>query len=217
MSRIRKLHNLELCLLLLAGATGMVCILLRAPTGELFAGAVRGWIWLGAQFSIVNTSTPLVRVLLPTVVCGALVYGVMLLNPRPSRVTRASVIVLLVALHTVYLAFRLFATLNLSTLAASIFSVLFFLAEVLIYLKSLSAHFQMFWPTNRSPDATRLSALVTAGRYLPDVDIFLPTYSEPVEMLRRTILGCQALRYRFFRVYSGWRLSFPQKKRMRVL
>src|SRR5258705_13361260 len=112
MSRIRKLHNLELCLLLLAGATGMVCILLRGPTGELFGGAVRGWIWLGAQFSIVNTSTPLVRVLLPTVVCGGLVYGVMLLNPRPTRVTRAAVIVLLVALHTVYLAFRLFATLN---------------------------------------------------------------------------------------------------------
>ena len=35
MSRIRKLHRLELCLLLLAGATGMVCILLSAPAGEL--------------------------------------------------------------------------------------------------------------------------------------------------------------------------------------
>jgi cellulose synthase (UDP-forming) len=214
MSRIRKLHNLELCLLLLAGATGMVCILLRAPTGELFGGAVRGWIWLGAQFSIVNTSTPLVRVLLPTVVCGGLVYGVMLLNPRPTRVTRAAVIVLLVALHTVYLAFRLFATLNLSTLTASIFSVLFFLAEVLIYLKSLSAHFQTFWPTNRSPDATRLSALVTAGRYLPDVDIFLPSYSEPVEMLRRTILGCQALRYPRKQIYL---LDDQRRPQMRTL
>ncbi len=53
----------------------------------------------------------------------------------------------------------------------------------------------MLWPTDRSADATRLSTLVTSGRYLPDVDIFLPSYSEPVEMLRRTILGGQALRY----------------------
>jgi hypothetical protein len=48
MSRIRKLHSLELCLLLLAGATGMVCILLSVPTGDLFAAAVHGWMWLGA-------------------------------------------------------------------------------------------------------------------------------------------------------------------------
>jgi hypothetical protein len=151
---------------------------IEVPGGDLFAGAVHGWMWIGAQFSIVNTSTPLVRVLLPAVVCGALVYGVMLLNPRPARVTRAAVIVLLVALYTAYMAFRLFATLNLSTLTAAIFSVLFFLAEVLIYLKSLSANFQMLWPTNRSPDATKLSELVTAGRYLPDVDIFLGDFHE---------------------------------------
>ena len=162
MSRIRKLHRLELCLLLLAGATGMVCLLLSAPAGELLAGAVHGWMWLGAQFSIVNTSTPLVRVLLPAVVCGALVYGVMLLNPRPARVTRAAVIVLLVALYTAYMAFRLFATLNLSTLTAAVFSVLFFLAEVLIYLKSLSANFQMFWPTE--PFARRDEALRVGHR-----------------------------------------------------
>ena len=126
MSRIRKLHRLELFLLLLAGATGMVCLVLSAPAGELLARAVHGWMWLGAQFSIVNSSTPLVRVLLPAVVCGALVYGVMLINPRPARVTRAAVIVLLVALYTAYMAFRLFATFNLSTITAAVFSVLFF-------------------------------------------------------------------------------------------
>jgi cellulose synthase (UDP-forming) len=179
MNRVRKLHSVELCLLLLAGAIGIACIVLTVPTGELLAGAINGWAWLRAQFSVVNTSTPLLRVLLPAIVCGALVYGVMLIDPRPARVTRAAVIVLLVALYTAYMAFRLFATLNLSTLTAAVFSALFFLAELLIYLKSLATHFQMFWPTNRSPDATRLSEPVTAGRYLPDVDIFLPSYSEP--------------------------------------
>ena len=214
MNRIRKLHSVESCLLLLAGAIGIACIVLTVPTGELLAGAINGWAWLRAQFSVVNTSTPIVRVLLPTIVCGALVYGVMLIDPRPARVTRAAVIVLLVALYTAYMAFRLFATFNLSTITAAVFSALFFLAELLIYLKSLAAHIQMFWPTNRSPDATRLSELVTAGRYLPDVDIFLPTYSEPVEMLRRTILGCQALRYPRKQIYL---LDDQRRPQMRAL
>jgi cellulose synthase (UDP-forming) len=214
MNRIRKLHSVESCLLLLAGAIGIACIVLTVPTGELLAGAINGWAWLRAQFSVVNTSTPIVRVLLPTIVCGALVYGVMLIDPRPARVTRAAVIVLLAALYTAYMAFRLFATFNLSTITAAVFSALFFLAELLIYLKSLAAHIQMFWPTNRSPDATRLSELVIAGRYLPDVDIFLPTYSEPVEMLRRTILGCQALRYPRKQIYL---LDDQRRPQMRAL
>jgi cellulose synthase (UDP-forming) len=214
MSHVRKLYRLEVCLLLLAGTIWIVCVLLSAPTGELFGAAVRGWTWLGTQFRIVNTSTPLVGVLLPTIICGGMLYGVMLLSPRPARLTRAAVILLLVALYTAYIAFRLFATLNLSTPAAAIFSVLFFLAEVLIYLKSLSTNFQIFWPTDRSGEATRLSELVSTGRYLPEVDIFLPSYSEPVEMLRRTILGCQALRYSRKQIYL---LDDQRRPQMRAL
>jgi cellulose synthase (UDP-forming) len=55
---------------------------------------------------------------------------------------------------------------------------------------------------------------VKSGRYLPDVDIFLPSYSEPVEILRRTILGCQALRYSRKNIYL---LDDQRRPAMRAL
>lgn len=183
-------------------------------TDELPGLAFDSWRWVGAQFQVVNTSTPLLLVFLPALFCGALVYGIMLLNPRPGRLARVLVILLLVALYTTYMAFRLFTTFNFSTVVSIVFSVLFFLAEVLIYLKALSANLQMFWQTNRTPEATRHADLVVSGRYLPEVDIFLPSYSEPVEMLRRTILGCQALRYPRKQIYL---LDDQRRPAMRAL
>ena len=123
-------------------------------------------------------------------------------------------ILLLSGLYTIYMAYRLFATFNFSTWTSIVFSALFFLAEFIIYLKALSANLQMFWPKNRSPDATRLSELVVSGRYLPTVDIFIPTYSEPVEILRRTVLGCQSLRYPRKQIYL---LDDQRRPAMRAL
>lgn len=214
MNTLRRFHRAEAWLWIGASALVTTCFLLSAPGRELYLAAVQGRTWLGLQFQVVNSSTPMFRVLLPTIFCGGFVYLVMLLNPRPSRPVRVVVILILVGLYTTYMAFRLFATLNLSTTTAAIFSVLFFLAELLIYLKWLSANFQMFWPSNRSAEATRLSEMVISGRYLPDVDIFLPSYSEPVEMLRRTILGCQALRYPRKQIYL---LDDQRRPQMRAL
>ena len=105
------------------------------------------------QFHVVNTSTPLFVVLLPSMVLGALTYTLTVLYPHPARWLRAVMILLLSGLYTVYMAYRLFATFNFSTWTTIVFSVLFFLAEFIIYLKALSANLQMFWPKNRSPDA----------------------------------------------------------------
>jgi cellulose synthase (UDP-forming) len=212
MSRARRFHRIEWWLILAALALAAAAFLL-SPAGRDFAVTVAlGWKWVGAQFTVVNTSTPFLRVLLPTIAFGGLVYGIMVCSPQAGRWPRVTVILLLTALYTTYMAFRLFATLNFSTLTNGIFSVLFFAAEVLIYIKSLSANLQMFWQTNRTPDATRLSQLVTSGRYLPDVDIFLPSYSEPVEMLRRTILGCQALALSQETDLSARRSAQPQMR-----
>ncbi len=185
------------------------------PTGRDFLAVVlERWAELGQAFQVVNTSTPILQVLAPTLVAGALVYIIMVLNPRPENWVRALVILLLTGLYTIYMAYRLFATLDFSTPVTLIFCLLFFLAEVVIYLKAMSANLQMFWPKNRSPQATQLSELVTSGRYLPDVDIFVPTYSEPVDILRRTILGCQSLRYPRKQIYL---LDDQRRPAMRAL
>jgi cellulose synthase (UDP-forming) len=36
---------------------------------------------------------------------------------------------------------------------------------------------------------------VLSGRYLPSVDVFVPTYNEPEYIVRRTVIGCQAMEY----------------------
>jgi cellulose synthase (UDP-forming) len=183
--------------LLVVAATALtVTAFLFSPSGHEFVENALGVLrWISAQFQVVSASTPLVRVLLPSALCVAFVYCLMLLFPDGGRWPRAIVIFLLVALYTVYLAFRIFATLNFGGWVNLTFSVLFLLAEILIYLKAISGNLQMLWLTNRSEQADRSAELVRSRKYLPSIDIFIPTYSEPVEMLRRTILGCQNLIY----------------------
>lgn len=195
------------------GAAAAVYLSSAAGSDAMIKG-LELWRAIGARFALVNTATPLVKILFPTLIFGGLLYGMMLLYPTPGRPLRAAVILLLSALYTVYIVFRLFCTLNLESIADGIFSVLFFLAELLIYIKSLSANLQMFWPTNRSAQATQLAEFVTSGRFLPTVDIFLPTYSEPVEMLRRSVLGCQALSYPRKQIYL---LDDQRRPEMRAL
>jgi cellulose synthase (UDP-forming) len=169
---------------------------------------------ISAQFQIVNASTPLARVLLPTALCCAFVYCLMLLFPDGGRWPRAMVILLLVALYTVYIAFRMFATLNFDGWVNLTFSLLFLFAEILIYLKAISGNLQMIWLTNRSAGADRSAALIRSRRYVPTVDIFLPSYSEPADMLRRTIFGCQNLCYPRKTIYL---LDDQRRPQMRAL
>lgn len=206
--------RLETCLLLAALGLGVIGLAHRVDLQGWWTFVVRQWVSIAVQFRVVNASTSLAVVLLPTMVLGAFTYGLMVLYPQPSRWLRAVVILFLAGLYTVYMAYRLFATLNFSTPVSIAFSLLFFLAEFVIYIKALSAFLQMFWPKDRHSEATRLSELVISGRYLPTVDIFIPTYSEPVEILRRTVLGCQSLRYPRKQIYL---LDDQRRPAMRAL
>jgi len=130
-----------------------------------------GYRDFGARFAIVNSSTPFLEILFPTLFFGGIICLAMELNPSPCRLLRAAVICLLSLLYTVYICYRLFCTLNLDTIPDAVFSILFFLAEFLVWLKALSANLQMFWPSNRTPGASRLSELITTGQFLPSIDL----------------------------------------------
>jgi cellulose synthase (UDP-forming) len=201
---------------LLIGAAGLaVAAFLFSPPGHEFAdSAIEALHWTAAQFQVVNPATPLVTVLLPAAACCAFVYCLMLLFPDGGRWPRAIVILLLVGLYTIYITFRIFATLNFADWLNLAFSILFLLAEILIYLKAISGNLQMIWLTDRRAEADRSAELIRSRRYLPEIDIFIPTYSEPPEMLRRTILGCQNLWYPRKTIYL---LDDKQRPEMRAL
>lgn len=44
-------------------------------------------------------------------------------------------------------------------------------------------------------EADEKAVAVIEGTFTPSVDILVPTYNEPLFILQRTIIGCQALDY----------------------
>lgn len=98
-------------------------------------------------------------------------------------------------LQIVYLSFRALTTLCLDNWANGAVSLLFFISEIFIHFRIGLGNLSLLRLTNRSPEADASQRAVRSVEYLPSVDIFVPTYSESVEMLRRTIIGCQAIDY----------------------
>jgi cellulose synthase (UDP-forming) len=54
---------------------------------------------------------------------------------------------------------------------------------------------------DRQPEANHHSINVLNGTFIPTVDIMIPTYNEPTFILKRTVIGCQALDYPHKRIY----------------
>ncbi|MBW4464048.1 MAG: glycosyltransferase [Pegethrix bostrychoides GSE-TBD4-15B] len=133
--------------------------------------------------------------LFPTVVLFLLVLLIMRVSPRPQPWSRFVVVGILLALTLRYLLWRSLSTLNVSTPMNGVFSIGLFLLEMLMLVSSTIQLFLMLRVRDRRREADWLAMDVEAGRYLPSVDLLIPTYNEPEFILRRTIIGCQAIDY----------------------
>ncbi|MFS8119384.1 MAG: glycosyltransferase family 2 protein, partial [Microcoleus sp.] len=92
-------------------------------------------------------------------------------------------------------------TLNLSDPLNGIFSLgLFFLEMLMVFTSSLQLYL-LLRVKDRRREADRMAVAVAEGNFAPSVDIFIPTYNEPAFILRRTVIGCQALDYANKKVY----------------
>jgi cellulose synthase (UDP-forming) len=67
---------------------------------------------------------------------------------------------------------------------------------------------------NRSLEADKMTQYVTNGQFTPSVDIFIPTYNEPTNIVKQTILGCQELKYPKIAIYL---LDDGQRMQMKKL
>lgn len=130
-----------------------------------------------------------------------LVLIVMKLSPQPRPWSRTLVVGLLAVLTVRYLLWRSLSTLNLSTPLNGIFSIGLFLLELLMLGIGVLQLGLMLGERDRRAEADTYSQAVVEGRYTPTVDILIPTYDEPDFILRRTIMGCQALDYPHKRIY----------------
>ena len=179
---------------------------------------LRGWVafsdWTHRNLWSVTENSPLLVACLPTALMLGLALVLQLLWDRPPNWVRLPVASIFLVLQVCYLVFRVTWTLSFDSIANGIVSVTFFLSELLVHARIAIGNFSMLHVTDRSAQADESERAVRAGEYLPSVDVFLPTYSEPVELLRRTIVGCQAMDYPNMTI---WLLDDMRRPQMHLL
>jgi cellulose synthase (UDP-forming) len=139
--------------------------------------------------------------LAPTVVLLLLVMLVMRVSPQPKRWSRQIVVAILLFLTIRYILWRSLTTLNLATPLNGVFSLGLLFLELLVLISSTIQLFLMLNVKDRSREADRFAVAVLDGSFTPNVDILIPTYNEPIFILKRTIIGCQALEYSHKKIY----------------
>jgi cellulose synthase (UDP-forming) len=98
------------------------------------------------------------------------------------------VIVFSILLSVRYLFWRALYTLNTASRVSLYVSLILLIAEIYGFIQIVLFFIQLGGSTNPVPPKMEEAEL-------PTVDIFLPIYTEPAEILYRTIVGCQALDY----------------------
>jgi cellulose synthase (UDP-forming) len=127
--------------------------------------------------------------------------GILRISPKPRAWSKFLLISILLVLVARYLLWRSLATLNLSSPFNGLFSLLLLGMEA-VTLTTLGIQlFLMLRERDRSRDADRYSVAVESGNFVPTVDVLIPTFNEPPVVLRRTIVGCQALEYPSKQIY----------------
>jgi cellulose synthase (UDP-forming) len=137
----------------------------------------------------------------PTVLLFVLVLVITKVSPQPRQWSRRLVVGILLILTVRYVLWRSLSTINVADPLNGVFSIGLFTLELLTLISSTIGLLLMLNVNNRNQEADRLSTVVIDGSFTPKVDIFVPTYNEPSFILRRTIIGCQALDYPHKTIY----------------
>ncbi|HEY9831739.1 MAG TPA: glycosyltransferase [Stenomitos sp.] len=139
--------------------------------------------------------------LIPTIVLCLIYQAIVKVSPQPRTASRVIVVSLLLAFTLRYLLWRSLSTLNLSNPLDGLFSLGLFFMELFVILSHTFQWYLNLKIQPRHHEADKMSVAVSEGRFLPTVDILIPTYNESLTILRRTIIGCQALSYPHKKIY----------------
>ncbi len=116
--------------------------------------------------------------------------GMGLLLTRAVPDWRLAAVFLSLAASMRYLYWRVTGTLALDSFGNSAASLMLLGAELYAFSMMFGGYFQTAVMRRRS-----VIPLDMAPELLPSVDVFVPTYNEPVGVLRRTLVGCAAMDY----------------------
>lgn len=192
-------HRVPIATLVILGLFGFASAISWAfLSGEGTVSGIFTQINIWQQNPPVWTQVPAISqmyLFIPTAILLSTVFATIKISPQPQKWSQAVVIAIVLALTIRYVLWRSLATLNLSNPLNGIFSLgLFFLEMLMIFSSSIQLYL-MLRVKDRRREADRMAIAVESGYFSPTVDIYIPTYNEPAFILRRTIIGCQALDY----------------------
>ncbi|BBI99543.1 UDP-forming cellulose synthase catalytic subunit [Ferrigenium kumadai] len=128
-----------------------------------------------------NTTSQLVFVSL-------LLVTALIIRRIPGQVVTLLLIVLSVTASTRYLWWRITSTLNWDNTFDLTWGILLLLAEIYTWIILVLSYIQSSWPLKRSP-----VLLPTDTSLWPSVDVFIPTYNEPLKVVKPTIYAAQGM------------------------
>ncbi len=191
--------------LILAAIVGLSAVIVMA----WFAGEAR-ITKIFAQLQVLQNQPPMglevpmvaaQYLVAPTVLLLLLAFAITCISPRPQPWSRCIVISILLVLVARYLAWRCLSTLNLASPLEGTFSLLLLAVELFGLTISIIQLLLLLRVRDRRIQADVLEHDVRQGHYQPWVDVFIPTYDEPAFILRRTVIGCQAMDYPHKTIY----------------
>lgn len=151
---------------------------------------------------------------LPTLIFSFISILIIKLSPQPQTWSRTLIIAIYIALTLRYLLWRIFSTLNLTDPLNGVFSLGLLISELLITFAGILQLYLSLLIKDRKPEADQMAQAVLSGAYQPSVDILIPTYQEPEFILKRTIIGCQALDYANKTIYLLDDTRRPEVKKL---
>ena len=112
----------------------------------------------------------------------------LLLSKPPGRLSTLAMIVLSISASSRYIYWRLTDTIGFTHWMDAAFGYGLVLAELYAFAVLLIGYFQTAWPLQRRP-----VPMPTDVSTWPSVDVFIPSYNEPLEVVRQTVFSAMSL------------------------
>jgi len=150
--------------------------------------------WVSGGLGLLSLAVLLVVVVVPLALqtqmlfCAICLGICLLLRRRAGRLAILAMIVMSVIASLRYMYWRLTESLGFVSPIDMMFGYGLVAAELYALLVLLLGYVQTAWPLQRRPHP-----LPADSRLWPSVDLYIPTYNEPLDIIRLTVLAAQAI------------------------
>ncbi|MFH5926599.1 UDP-forming cellulose synthase catalytic subunit [Roseomonas xinghualingensis] len=153
-----------------------------------------GSVWLGRICALLGFLVALPFIVAPlegeqqawVAVGGLLVFAIC--SFMPGRGPLVFLVLLSGAISTRYIYWRITDTLDYTNFWSSFLGTGLLLAEIYAFVALLLSYLQSLWPLERRP-----APLPEEPEEWPTVDVFIPTYNEPLEVVKPTIFAAMSM------------------------